>query len=84
MTTFYEQRYDPSKVLTHPDFELLDDSAIPGSDCNLACAYTPNHEVKLIKKPMPKPGKGEVVLHIRATGICGSIAMPAAASAYTY
>lgn len=28
MTTFYEERYNPKKVLSHPDFEVLDDSAV--------------------------------------------------------
>lgn len=71
--TAYETRYDPKKVLTHPDFRVLDanDQALNDPKANIACAYNEKHEVHLIHKPMPTAGEGEVIVHVRATGICG-------------
>jgi L-iditol 2-dehydrogenase len=70
----FEAHYDPKKVLAHPDFRILADESDPAwydKHANLACAYNPNHEIHMIHKPMPRPGKGEAVVHIKATGICG-------------
>lgn len=39
---------------------------------NLAVATTPSHELKLIESPIPEPGPGQCLVHVRATGICGS------------
>jgi hypothetical protein len=71
--TKYEDHYDPSKVLNHPEFRILKpgDFELKDSKANIACAYNPAHEVHMIHKPKPKPGPGEVLVHIRATGICG-------------
>ena len=62
----YEAAYDPSLILSHPEFKkLADDKA------NLACCYNPAHEVNMVIKPVPKARKGECVVHVKATGICG-------------
>ncbi|ORY35923.1 putative L-arabinitol 4-dehydrogenase [Naematelia encephala] len=70
----YEALYDPSKVLKHPEFRILDESApeLQDKNANIACAYNPAHEVHLIKKPRFAPRPHEVIVHVRATGICGS------------
>ncbi|OXG70602.1 L-iditol 2-dehydrogenase [Cryptococcus neoformans Gb118] len=70
----YRDHYDPTKVLKHPEFQTLAEDAPELSDPNLniACAYNPAHEVHMIKKPRFEPGPGEVTIHVRATGICGS------------
>lgn len=69
--TKYEEHYDPAKVLKHPDFHVLKDGETPGKDANIACAYNPNRDIHLIQKPIPKPAAKEVILRVRATGICG-------------
>lgn len=71
--TDFEDHYDPRKVLKHPEFRLLNsnDPALNDKKANLACAYNPAHEVNMIQKPVPKLRDGEVLVHVRATGICG-------------
>ncbi|RSH82862.1 hypothetical protein EHS25_005852 [Saitozyma podzolica] len=70
----YETIYDPSKVLKHPEFRVLppNDPLLGDKTANIACAYNPAHEVHLVHKPKAVAGEGEVVVHVRATGICGS------------
>ncbi|WOO80325.1 L-arabinitol 4-dehydrogenase [Vanrija pseudolonga] len=72
--TFYEAQYDPSKILKHADFKILQtgDAALDDPKANIACAYTPAHEVLMINKPVPVARKGEAIVHVKATGICGS------------
>ncbi|KAG2011845.1 L-arabinitol 4-dehydrogenase [Coprinopsis cinerea AmutBmut pab1-1] len=64
--------YDPRKVLDAPEFKILKPGEKPGPNANIAAFYNPAHEVHLVEKPRPKPGPGQVLLHVRATGICGS------------
>ncbi|KAF8906294.1 L-arabinitol 4-dehydrogenase [Gymnopilus junonius] len=64
--------YSPKKVLDHPEFRVLKPGEKPASDANIAAFYNPAHEIHLVQKPRPKPGPGQVLLHVRATGICGS------------
>ncbi|KAK8870089.1 hypothetical protein IAR55_000659 [Kwoniella newhampshirensis] len=70
----YESQYDPSKVLKHPEFRVLNegDPELDDAEANVACAYNPAHEVHMVHKPLFKPGPGEVTVHVRSTGICGS------------
>lgn len=71
------RQYDPSKILNHPDFKVLTQEEIDeyvkkgDKKTNLACCYNEKKEVHLVRKPTLKPGKGEVLIHVRATGICG-------------
>ncbi|KAJ7504351.1 L-arabinitol 4-dehydrogenase [Mycena galericulata] len=44
----------------------------PSATANIAAFYNPAHEIHLVEKPRPTPGPGQVLLHVRATGICGS------------
>lgn len=67
----YETHYDPKKVIAHPDFRLLDSSAVLDKQSNIACAYNEKHEINMVQKPMPEAGPGEVLVHVRSTGICG-------------
>jgi len=69
----YEAAYDPSLILSHPEFKKLADDAPELADdkANLACCYNPAHEVNMVIKPVPKARKGECVVHVKATGICG-------------
>ncbi|ESK96500.1 l-arabinitol 4-dehydrogenase [Moniliophthora roreri MCA 2997] len=64
--------YDPRKVLDDPEFRILVQGEKPSSDANIAAFYNPAHEIHLVQKPRPKPGPGQVMVHVRATGICGS------------
>ncbi|PBK99441.1 GroES-like protein [Armillaria gallica] len=64
--------YDPFKVLQHPEFKILAPGEKTDKEANIAAFYNPAHEVHLVQKPRPKPGPGQVLLHVRATGICGS------------
>jgi len=64
--------YSPSKVLTHPEFRILAVGEKTPKTANIAAFYNPAHEIHLVEKPKPTPGKGQVLVHVRATGICGS------------
>jgi L-iditol 2-dehydrogenase len=64
--------YDPRKTIDHPDFRVLSPGETPSKDANIAAFYNPAHEIHLVQKPVPKPGPGQVLVHVRATGICGS------------
>ncbi|KAF9520538.1 hypothetical protein BS47DRAFT_1370372 [Hydnum rufescens UP504] len=65
--------YDPKLVLESPAFHILAEGEHPNDKTvNIACFTNPNHDLHLVEKPMPKPGRGQVLLHIRASGICGS------------
>ncbi|KAK1921481.1 chaperonin 10-like protein [Papiliotrema laurentii] len=73
-TSDYEAHYDPAKVLTHKSFRVLSAGSpeLQDKTANIACAYTPDHQVQMLQKPLFPPRAGEVVVHVRATGICGS------------
>ncbi|KAJ9092708.1 hypothetical protein QFC19_008633 [Naganishia cerealis] len=72
------RQYDPRKILDHPEFKVLTSAEVEGyvsagdKEVNLACCYNEKKEVHLVRKPTLGPGRGEVLLHVRATGICGS------------
>ena len=38
---------------------------------NPSLQVTADHKLKMVDAPILKPGKGEVLLHIKVTGICG-------------
>lgn len=70
----YEVKYDPDLVLKSAEFKELkqgDKELEDPNKANLACAYDEKHNVKMINKPIPKARQDEVVVHIKATGICG-------------
>ncbi|KAF8347887.1 chaperonin 10-like protein [Amanita rubescens] len=56
--------YNPRKVLEHHDFKVLSPEEIPQGNANIAAFYNPN--------PRNTPCPGQVLVHVRATGICGS------------
>ncbi|KAK4058657.1 hypothetical protein OIO90_000101 [Microbotryomycetes sp. JL221] len=75
----YATMFDPQVVLNDPAFKLLPRHHVPKRDVNvnLSCAYGPvddqhGPQLNLIEKPKMKPQHGQVVVHVRATGICGS------------
>jgi len=75
MTTFeggFPAVYNPRQILDHPEFRVLQPSEKPSATANIAAFYNPAHEIHLVEKPRPKPGPGQVLVHVRATGICGS------------
>ena len=39
---------------------------------NLSVYTNPTHELHLQTGPVPQPGPGQCLVHVRATGICGS------------
>lgn len=63
--------YNPRKILDHPEFKVLVPGEKPSSDANIAAFYNPHKEIHLVQKPRPNPGPGQVLLHVKATGICG-------------
>ena len=68
--------YNPRKVLDDPSFRVLGPNETPSPDANIAAFYNPDHVIHLVEKPRPKPGPGQVLLHVRATGICGYVRWP--------
>lgn len=49
-----------------------DHTVIKTSHPNPSLQVTPDHKLKSVEAPVYAPGKGEVLLHIKATGVCGS------------
>jgi hypothetical protein len=39
---------------------------------NIAVTTNPSHELSIVEVPMPSPAAGECLIHVTATGICGS------------
>ncbi|KAI5274676.1 hypothetical protein E4T47_02185 [Aureobasidium subglaciale] len=39
---------------------------------NPSLQVTADHQIKIVPAPIGKPGDGEVLLHVKCTGICGS------------
>lgn len=65
--------YNPLKVLQDPAFRVLTPGEKPPPTANIAAFYNPKHEIHLVEKPRPKPGPGQVLIHVKATGICGYV-----------
>jgi hypothetical protein len=40
-------------------------------ESNPAVYTNPSHDLKVVKTDIPEPGEGEVLVHVKATGICG-------------
>jgi Zn-dependent alcohol dehydrogenase len=38
---------------------------------NIAVHTNPNHDLKVVSVNIPEPNEGEVLVHVKATGICG-------------
>jgi L-iditol 2-dehydrogenase len=76
--------YNPRKVLDDPSFRVLGPNETPSPDANIAAFYNPGHEIHLVEKPRPKPGPGQVLLHVRATGICGYVRWPFLRTRFKY
>lgn len=67
----FTETYNPRKILDNPEFRILKEGENPGPDANIAAFYNPAHEIHIVQKPKLKPGPGQVLVHVRATGICG-------------
>ena len=39
---------------------------------NLAIETNPQHELHVVEAELPEPGPNDCLVHVRATGICGS------------
>lgn len=68
----YHSQFDPQRVLDSAEFRIVDNVEPRDVNKNIACAYAPGAKLHIIEKPVPKAGPGQVVVHVRATGICGS------------
>lgn len=64
--------YDPAIVLKSAEFKILDAPPQRDEKKNIAVFTNPNHDLHIVEKPIPKAGPGQCVVHVRATGICGS------------
>ena len=58
----------PIAVATKP----LDKTVIKTSTPNPSLQVTADHQLKSVDAPVYAPGRGEVLVHIKVTGICGS------------
>lgn len=69
----YEEDYHPQKILSDPKFKVLPPDApeLNDANANLGCFYNEKHEINMTNKPIPKARKGECVVHVKASGICG-------------
>ncbi|KAJ5287921.1 hypothetical protein N7478_003607 [Penicillium angulare] len=52
--------------------KALNNAVIKASHPNPSLQVTSDHKLKLVEAPVYAPGRGEVLVHIKATGICGS------------
>jgi len=50
------------------------ESTFENNKTNLAVHTNPSHDLKLVKTEVPEPKEGEVIVHVKATGICGRLA----------
>lgn len=50
----------------------LNNTVIKASHPNPSLQVTADHKLKSVEAPIYAPAKGEVLVHIKATGICGS------------
>lgn len=64
--------YDPAIVLKSASFKILDAPPQRDEKKNIAVFTNPAHDLHIVEKPVPKAGPGQCVVHVRATGICGS------------
>ncbi|TIC60654.1 L-arabinitol 4-dehydrogenase [Wallemia mellicola] len=64
--------YDPKRVLNHPDFKIIPKGEKPLPDANIALCYNEKKEINLVQKPRFDPAPGQVEVHVKSTGICGS------------
>ncbi|RSH85107.1 uncharacterized protein EHS24_006700 [Apiotrichum porosum] len=66
-----EQHYNGFQKI---DYSVLSPGAAELADgtSNIKCAYTPELEMKMLLFQKPAAGPEEVVIHLRAAGICGS------------
>lgn len=39
---------------------------------NIAVHTSPSHDLRLVESDIPEPGPTDCLVHVRATGICGS------------
>ncbi|KAJ6104797.1 hypothetical protein N7523_011117 [Penicillium sp. IBT 18751x] len=69
----------PSILVDQPGEQLiavptkpLDKMVIKTSTPNPSLQVTADHQLKSVNAPVYAPGRGEVLVHIKATGICGS------------
>jgi L-iditol 2-dehydrogenase len=46
-------------------------STMTGSYANPSLQVTADQKIKIVEAPVEEPGPGEVLLHIKATGVCG-------------
>lgn len=64
--TYWEQRYDPANERV-----VLLDTVPADKKTNISCSYNGTGEMHMLSRPLPEPREGEVLLHVKATGICG-------------
>lgn len=62
----------PSQQVTVPKSRTDDRKAIATSRPNPSLQVTADHNLKCVEAPVYAPRKGEALVHIKATGICGS------------
>ena len=55
------------------DASLWGRTSIATSVSNPSLQVTADHKLKLVEAPVYAPKKGEVMLHIKATGVCGYV-----------
>lgn len=65
--THWEERYDPAHTPVH----IASAKELADADVNIGCSYNDTGEMHMIVKAAPQPKEGEVLVHVKATGICG-------------
>jgi hypothetical protein len=69
----------PKKPLPRPYFENGVSPSIQTTTStrlpNPSLQVTADHNLKLVEAPIYAPRKGEVLIHIKATGVCGHVGL---------
>ncbi|KAF1989342.1 GroES-like protein [Aulographum hederae CBS 113979] len=74
LPTHIENIATKSDLLPTVDIKAIPDTPkwSPSPRSNPSLQVTADHKIKMVEAPIEEPGPGTVLLHIKATGICGS------------
>lgn len=69
-----QEPLERSQKLKSPDVLQGTPNAVGVSKySNPSLQVTADHKIKMVEAPIGKPGPGEVLIHVKATGICGYV-----------
>lgn len=70
----YEEAYDSLNNGYVARVLAADDPALDDPKANIGCAYRPGGGADMVELPRPVAAAGEVIIHVKQSGICGWVA----------